>query len=95
MHFPFIGYYDVYNYECSAAYGVIGGQPKCIETSLKSPFDWVSKGALLHWFGDMTNFLCTVIFIFVAGLLCLVFFKSTPGDLKKDEEDVMSDHSDR
>lgn len=89
VHFPFSGY-SIYDYDYSRCAGY---QPSfyahdaqyCTPTeSLKSPLEWRSNGALVRWFGDMTNFLCTTLFILAAGLLCLHFSK----DLKNDEEKI-------
>ena len=69
IHFPFKGYSMYRTGECisrGSGFWVICEE---YEKSLKLFFDWHSYGAIISWFGDMTNFLVTIVFVAAAGAL--------------------------
>lgn len=76
IHFPFKGYYMYRIGDCIRWEGS-GLLRSCAERerTLMSFFDWQSFGAIISWFGDMTNFLVTIVFIAIAGSLWIYSFR--------------------
>jgi len=77
IHFPFNGYYTHQNGErCLESWpAYIGGGCKEYEQIMRPFLEWYSTGAIVGWFGDMTNFLVTISLIFIIGFLWLYMFK--------------------
>lgn len=82
IHFPFKGYYIYLNGDC-ISWGGSGLLRSCeeYERTIISFFDWHSNGAIISWFGDMTNFLVTIAFIAALGFLWVYAFR-----VKEDEK---------
>lgn len=74
IHFPFKGYYMYRNGDCIRRGSGFLGYCEEYERTLISFFDWHSSGAIISWFGDMTNLLVTIAFIVAVGFLWIYAF---------------------
>ncbi|MEH8019345.1 hypothetical protein MN202_19085 [Rheinheimera muenzenbergensis] len=72
IHFPFKGYYIYESGDC-LQWGIRYCEK--YEQSIKSPFDWQSRGALIEWFGNITNLMALISFVLVIGVFFVYFFK--------------------